>query len=155
MKRTHMTSEPELTLRKTKPVTQSGPCYKPKGLWYAIDNAWVDWCESEMPGWVQPYIYTFDILVDNNMLCLDTIELVRQFSKAYGRQVYRHLREIDWVQVTKDYDGVEFNPYFYDQRFASDTLWYNGIDVPSGVIFNTDIVQNLKRKNLKRTRVPI
>lgn len=142
--RTHMTEEPNLKLIKAHPIDQTSHTFKPKGLWYAIGDAWVDWCKSEMPDWVAPYIYTFDILVENNMLCLNTRELVKKFSEQYGREVFKHLREINWKQVNKDYDGVEFNPYFYDQRFESDTLWYNGIDIPSGVVFNTDIIQNFK-----------
>ncbi len=147
--RTHMTSELNLKLIKTDPVDQKNYTFKPKGLWYAIGDAWIDWCKSEMPDWIQLYMYTFNILANNNMLYLNTPELVKEFSKQYGREVFRYLREINWKQVNKDYDGVEFNPYFYDQRFAMDTLWYNGIDVPSGVIFNTDIIENLKCHDLK------
>ena len=28
---------------------------KPKGLWYGIDNEWLDWC-NEMPGWIHQQI---------------------------------------------------------------------------------------------------
>ena len=30
---------------------------KPSGLWYGIDDSWIDWCIREMPDWVGPYIY--------------------------------------------------------------------------------------------------
>ena len=142
---THMTKDPNLVLRKAEPIDQIDKTFKPMGFWYAIGNVWIDWCTSEMPDWVASYIYTFDILVDNNMLYLNTRETVYEFSQKYGKQVYGHFREVDWQQVTEEYDGVEFNPYFYNQRFATDTLWYNGIDVPSGVIFNTDIILNINR----------
>jgi hypothetical protein len=143
--RTHMTDQENLELFNANPIDQSGKTFKPTGLWYAMGSSWVDWCSSEMPEWVQPYIYTFDILVETNMLYLNTRKAVRNFSTKYGWTLHRHIRQIDWCQVNRDYAGVEFNPYFYDQRFSANSLWYNGIDVPSGVIFNTDIIRNFKR----------
>ena len=142
--KTHMTKESDLALRKTTPQDQGGQTFKPKGLWYAIGDAWLDWCGSEMPDWVAPYIYTFEILVDNNILFLNTIELVQEFTKQYRVELFKGYYNIDWGQVTKHYDGVEFNPYFNGIRFNPNLMWYSGIDVPSGVIFNTDIVTNLR-----------
>ena len=140
-----MTNEAKLDLIKTDPIDQVGQFLKPKGFWYAIGNAWIDWCASEMPDWIHRYFYVFSIKPGSNMLCIDRPQMIHEFSKRYGVNTYYNLREINWIQVNKDYDGIEFNPYFYDQRFAIDSLWYNAIDVPSGVIFNTDIIQNLKR----------
>ncbi len=145
-----MTNESSLKLIKIHPTNQNRHSFKSKGLWYAIGNAWLDWCKSEMPGWVTTYMYTIDISIKNNILHLNTRESVKKFSKQYGIEVWGRLREINWEQVNEDYDGVEFNPYFYDQKFALDTLWYSGIDVPSGVIFNTDIIENMNKVSLNK-----
>ena len=138
--RTHMTNLLDIQLIKVHPADQSKYSFKPKGFWYAIGNAWIDWCKSEMPDWINPYVYTINILTENNMLYLDSKESVILFTERYEKEIVPHYKGIDWEQVNKDYDGVEFNPYFYDIRFSFDHLWYSGIDVPSGVIFNTDII---------------
>lgn len=151
-----MTDEPNLSLYKTHPVDQLNITFKAMGFWYAIGDAWIEWCRGEMEEWIDPYLYTFSFKEGSNILMLDTEKKVRQFHNDYShdrfglKQEFKlSFREMNWEQVNKDYDGVEFNPYFYDLRFDFDLLWYNGIDVASGVIFNTDVVCNLERHKTK------
>ena len=149
--RTHMTSIQNLLLTKTTSSDQRSTDLKARGLWYAIDNAWLDWCASEMPHWIAKYVYTFEIKESANMLVLNTKEAVNTFAKEYGNELNRYLHCIDWAKVNSEYDGIEFNPYFYAMRFGPNTMWYNGIDVPSGVIFNTDIIVDLTCQEITDT----
>jgi len=150
---THMSEHSKIKLRRTLPSHHNECRWKPLGFWYAIGTSWWEWCSSEMEDWVAPYIYTFDFLVDNNMLLLNTPEAVVLFNTMYGINPLEHIDKryfnIDWAQVNRDYDGVEFNPYFWQLRHDDFKLWYSGIDVPSGVVFNTNIIQNLLRHDTK------
>ena len=148
--RTHITKDRSLQLFRKTPKDQEQYSIKPVGFWYAIGSSWIDWCRSEMPRWMSPYLYTFDLAPEINLLVLDTPQSVRDFTNRYGSSPWKeipHWKAIDWSMVCRDYDGLEFNPYLYSLRMEN--LWYSGIDVPSGVIFNTDMVVNLKRNYTK------
>lgn len=143
-----MTSDRKLVPRITHPADQEDRYFKPEGLWYAMGLAWVKWCVSEMEHWVDGYTYTFELAKNNNMLFLQTPGAIQEFARDYA-YVYDYgvikIHNINWKRVNQDYDGVEFVPYFRELRFGHDFMWYNGIDVPSGVIFNANIITNIKR----------
>lgn len=132
--------------------------YKPKGLWYALGDAWLQWVRSEEPGWEQPYNYKIEVNL-NRMIVLDTIQKVKLFShtKVFGvydtylnSSNHKYSDEfkkmnvvIDWPYICKKFSGIELNPYFYELRF--DYLWYNGWDVPSGCIWRKDAIKKITR----------
>ena len=35
--------------------------FKPSGLWYSIDNEWVEWCKDNMDHWIKPFNIEIDI----------------------------------------------------------------------------------------------
>jgi hypothetical protein len=152
IERTHMTKNRSLQLTRKTSVDQKNSTFKPVGLWYGIGNAWIDWCMDEMPHWIAPYLYTFDLHPDINLLTVDSVEAIRSFTDRYETHPWKEIPHwilIDWGRVCEEYDGIEFNPYLYNMRFDIHHTWYNSIDVPSGVIFNTDMVVNLKRHYTK------
>lgn len=148
MERTHMTIMSDLELTKPKIPGPGQYAFKPEGFWYAFGNSWVEWCQGNMEHWLKPYTYTFDLVEPNNILLIDSKDALMSFMDQFG-DVYHSawsLPYVKWDEVQKACDGVEFNPYLYGEtRFKLHLTWYNGIDVSSGVIFNTDLVQNLKR----------
>lgn len=152
IERTHITKDRSLQLVRRTPADQENGALKPIGLWYGIGNAWIDWCLDEMPHWIAPYLYTFDLHPDIYLLKINTKGSIYEFTDRYGSSPWKeilHWKVIDWGRICEEYDGIEFNPYLYSMRFDMKCNWYNGIDVPSGVIFNTDMVLNLKRHYTK------
>jgi hypothetical protein len=115
--------------------------FKPHGFWYSIGYSWLNWVKSEMPdfyGYKKP-IYVFEIDTNKcNILKLSTFEEIADFHKKYSSA---DNKLIDWFEVSKKYDGIEFNPYIYKAR--SSFMWYYSLDVESGCIWN---MNNLEYK---------
>lgn len=146
IQRTHMTEDPNLKLFNMGPEDQKGFNLKPKGFWYAIGDAWIEWCRGNMPEWESPYTYTFELCETSNILYLDTPDKVDNFTEEFSVESIPGIcYTMNWERISRKYDGVEFNPYFYGKRFDHNRLWYNGIDVPSGVIFKINCIKNIER----------
>lgn len=115
---------------------------KPYGLWYAIGDSWLKWCISEEPGWIGKYIYEIKLNPQANILFIKNEESVFFFSKKYARKdnnsFFPKSIFINWGKVMKDYDGIEINPYFRKLRHNYNLMWYNGWDIPSGCIWNSN-----------------
>jgi len=110
------------------------PNIKPNGLWYSCGSEWDDWCESEMPDWIDraPHVYNLQIN-PSNMLIIRTGEELEAFNEEFGSG---DIPLIDWKKVAEQYDGIEICPYQWDYRLANNFLWYYGWDVASGCIWN-------------------
>jgi hypothetical protein len=125
---------------------------KPRGLWYSIGKEWINWCNSEMPGWISKYNHILDIDT-SRILIISTGEDVKRLERKYqGREQEfekwgnRYIT-IDWDRLSRDFDGIEIRNY-YDIRFSRDeesrfsetpwheNLWFGFWDVPSGCIWN-------------------
>ena len=50
---------------------------------------------------------------------------------------------IDWIKVSKQYSGIEINPYQHSNRYTS--MWYYGWDVASGCIWKNDLIKNITK----------
>lgn len=138
MKRFHLAQRP-LKFKKNKKYKQQ-KTLKPEGFWYAIDNAWIEWCRSEMPEWEHEYLYEIILGPKTNLLYISNYKELIEFTNDYqvktpepfiGRCVNYN---INWPLVAFKYDGIEINPYIYEARFK--LLWYYGWDVASGCIWN-------------------
>ena len=121
---------------------------KPTGFWYGIDNAWIDWCESEMPEWVTPHRYKLDIDM-SKVLVVDTIEKMRDMNKhVVNTDEYFHKfnYDIDWTYFDKKgYKGIEIPRYMYELRMNHDFFWYYSWDVASGCIWDTSIIKSITK----------
>ena len=149
-------------IEKIKNSEQKNTVFKPNGLWYSIGNKWVEWMEMEDFGKICCYLYviepteytTLNKPDKNKVLLIDTIDKVIQFSKKYKKQNnYEHVL-INWKEVAKDFGGIEFNPYFsfVDHKKLKNILWYTTLDVPSGCIWNKNLIKIkllLENKNKK------
>ena len=125
------------------PIKQRNRCPKPKGLWYAIGNEWIDWVRSEMPHWEGDYIYKLD-LNSTKILFLETYDDIEKFTRKYkididysGVDVF----DINWKEVSENYSGIEISPYQSSVRHKM--LWYNGWDVASGCIWKKDGIESI------------
>jgi hypothetical protein len=85
MKRIHITRKGPLTFDKTRryAVNRDRMLFKPAGLWYGIDDAWKEWCESESMDWIGGETYEVS-LGKSNMLVLNTVNDIRQFTEEYN-----------------------------------------------------------------------
>ena len=134
--RIHMSKTP---FELEKRVFTQRATMKPNGFWYGFGNEWIDWVRSEMPDWEGKYIYEVDI-GNTNVLKIDTHFDLMKFHRKYAeRKNVAHDDMIDWIQVAKEYDGIEINPYQYEAR--NQYMWYYGWDVASGCIWNLNNVK--------------
>ena len=104
----------------------------PYAVWYGIGKQWLQWMSFNKPDWIDNYNAVFEIQVDD-VLLLDTPDKVDHFDEMAGVKDKGH-EMINWNLVATQYKGVEFNPYFHSLKF--NFMWYSGIDIASGVIFD-------------------
>ena len=144
-RRTHNTivSELDLTRKYARQGAAKFPL-KPVGLWYGIDDEWLEWCKGNMEDWVRPN--DFEIEIRESRICLlDTYAKITAFSHGYRTKQYG-ITQIDWEGVTKNYSGIEINPYdCYDLRFHLDFMWYYGWDCASGCIWDLSVIEEVKK----------
>jgi hypothetical protein len=105
---------------------------KPPGMWYALGDAWLDWCRTEQPGWV--HRFTSEVELDTSSMLM--ISDVDQFDAFDHRWHIDDYPEINWPGVMETYSGLEISPYLHERRLES--LWYYIWDCASGVIWRPD-----------------
>ncbi len=110
--------------------------FKPKGLWYGLGFSWLEFVKNQAPEIYGSnkdfYVYEFNTS-KCNILKLSNIDDIIKFTKLYGTG-----KEIDWFEVSKKYDGIEFNPYINQGRKF---VWYYTVDVASGCIWNGNKIE--------------
>jgi hypothetical protein len=132
------------------------PEWKPRGLWYGIDDAWLSWCESEQPNWIGKSFWKLDV-DESKMLLLSPGDL-EGFTKEYltapswagmRPKEYALLKKlssatdwIDWPRVAKRYSGIEIKPYSWKHRMS--LMWYYGWDCASGCIWRADALRGFE-----------
>lgn len=116
---------------------------KPSGLWYGIDYAWLEWCESES---FCSYKYTYKLDVDESkLLILPTVDAILAFNAEYAAPAFYGWHTIDWPRVALKYGGIEIAPYQWDLRFNNRTRWYYGWDIASGCIWDASLVKSITK----------
>jgi hypothetical protein len=141
---------------------------KPTGLWYSYYGNWYNWALDGLPEMLFKYNHKIEIKKDslisirkkdiNKILLLDNKKDVITFSKRYGVNKFNNgFIYIDWNFVSKDYGGIEFNPYLKEDYDIMDYIWYSSIDVSSGciwnlsyIISNTELVYEKRKKEYVR-----
>ena len=108
---------------------------KPKGLWYACDKDWKEWVQSRNPSWASGYQHKYLLEVNLNRMCVIRIKQeLWMFTGKYGIEIGGE-DAIDWVAVSKDYDGIEICPFQSSERLR--VHWYYPWDVGSGCIWGS------------------
>lgn len=141
---------------------------KPKGLWYSLGDGWLNFDNYEQTDKCEykGYLYTVEIDEDvfinisqvsnkNKILRLNSMNDRKIFYQKYKR-INISLRTdgvlgpdlglifqlINWVQVSNDYAGLEIPDINRSNQL--DSRWCYGWDVPSGCIWNTNIINYFK-----------
>jgi hypothetical protein len=126
--------------------------YKPRGLWYACGDAWIDWLRLNSR-WDLAYAnYLYEIQINESVLKITSKSDFIKFSKIYDikRELYTDVT--NWRKVQQDgYTGIEVCPYDKQWRWDWDKeeekiiggMWFNTWDAASGCIWDTSGVQNI------------
>ena len=108
---------------------------KPKGLWYACDKDWKERVQSRNPSWASGYQHKYLLEVNLNRMCvIRKKQELWMFTGKYGIEIGGE-DAIDWVAVSKDYDGIEICPFQSSERLR--VHWYYPWDVGSGCIWGS------------------
>jgi len=150
MIRTHVSRRPI----ELDNVIREQDTFKPRGLWYQIDNSWEDWCQSEMPDWIDKITNKYQLELDmTNVLVLSTIEEMTAFTHKYRHSydgtISRFRWYINWDMVASDYKGIEIPFYLWPLRMHEDFHWYYSWDVASGCVFDPSIIKTFKEITIK------
>jgi hypothetical protein len=125
---------------------------KPSGIWYAIDNDWIDWCSSEIPHWIGRYQQVLQI-DHSRILVLKSIDDIKTFISKYKVEPHPLLKfmwYINWKAVASEYAGIEIHNYReikwgegYDfNRYQDLGLWFSAWDVSSGCIWDLSAIRS-------------
>ena len=155
MERTHMSSANSLDLTTKYYPARSSPL-KPTGLWYSINNEWLEWCSGNMPDWVKGWSYLLEMDM-SDILILSTTKDLKEFNDAYMKKLSQYCYSIDWWKVSRDYPGIEIQKYHHLKWMSdknlndfSQLLWLYGWDVSGGCVWDLSLVKAAKRKRTNR-----
>lgn len=149
MKRLINTDNRQLNL--SKKYTQEMDM-KPRGLWYSIDNEWLDWCKGNefytAKGLIEIEIDTTQIMV------IQTRQQLDLFIDKFGYNLTSRVKYIDWQKLATVHSGVEFRD-FYKIRSGFRSLldlptWYYALDCSSGCIWDLSIIKSQNYKDLPK-----
>jgi hypothetical protein len=140
----HRCDQAYLTLEQF-PKGQSHNPFKPRGLWYGIDDSWLHWVQEEMPHWLPRYKYCYEFELDYSDILI--ARKISDIIPLYEDPILKKLDiEIpDWNRIKEKYKGIEYRNYSKDYRNHTAIFW-DGIDCSSGVIWDTSCIKNFKRK---------
>jgi len=147
---THTTNKTKITLKKYQQKNiEEG--FKPNGFWYSIDGDWEEWLRGE--DWLDRLgnqEFKFELNYKSIYVIEDMKDLLH-LDKEYGFNLIPEsptsdIRQIDWVKLAKDYNGIEFRNYRSmrsavmwgntEERLYIKLLWFTAIDCESGCIWN-------------------
>jgi len=140
MKTYFMSKEP-FDLSKFKPISNGDSYFlnKPKGgLWTSPTHDWLDWCNSEEPGWITNY-FELDIDEQNLLQIFDEpslreLELVQDLSTSYKNHM------IDYESLVKQgYSGIWVKAR--QMRWCAKPNFY-AWDCETILIFDSSIIQS-------------
>src|ERR1035437_8747746 len=127
--------------------------HKPHGLWYQINNSWINWCKSNWSN--RACENNIKIQLDlKSILIINTAKKLKDFNNKYKVTLFaipEHNLEfniIDWNKVKKDYKGIEIRNYHKNKNmgftfFSISFEWFLGWDVDSGCIWDLSAVKKI------------
>jgi hypothetical protein len=135
--------KPITSFRNVKQINGSSWA-KPKGLWYACGDDWKRFLQSKHPQYASA-VYNYKYLLDvnlNRMCVIRTKEEMEEFHRKYSfrAEIYDRVpNAIDWVAVSRDYEGIEICPYQHKFRtkFKKEYSWYSVWDIASGCVWGS------------------
>lgn len=137
-------------------VTQRENSVKPVGIWYGINDAWMEWCAGEQQNWFCPYIYEIKTK-KSKILTIENVAQFERFEDKYtmsclsGIQGFPAIRnptnlrlfdgQIDWIKLSSEFSGLEIPNYLWEKRLNS--MWYYGWDCASGCVWDEDGIKEI------------
>lgn len=144
----HWTNKP---IDKLEPRNYIQQHFKPSGFWFSKDKEWLEWClEESMFIGENSYCYQLDIDM-KNFIQIDTFDKLIQFQELYEQKHGINKNYIDWNKIKEKYDGIFFDNYKQIKlecnklRLLNKLIWFYGIDVSSGCIFNVDCIKGFTK----------
>lgn len=138
---------------------------KPNGLWYGMGTSWINWVKMEMPDWEKKHAY--ELVINERyresglFMKITTLDHLYEFQHFYKanhpiNKASDKVYLIDWEQVANNgYFGIEIAPF--RREAAMRMPWYYGWDVPSGCIWKTKIIDDLRplggQQNLSNQKI--
>ncbi len=146
MMRLHNTSNDQINLKAKYTQEES---WKPRGLYWGIDNEWLEWCSSEMPECVEQYNFSLEIN-ESDIYQVHNIESLLIFTKEFTITKYYN---INWEAVALKYKGFEIINYHsllhLKNQYLTDytNLWIYGWDVNGGCVWDLSAVKFVEKVN--------
>lgn len=146
MNLSHFSSKP---IEKIESASQEkSRWHKPSGFWVSVDGEhdWPSWCELEnFTATGEQYHYGVSISPAANVLHLKSEDEIRMFHAKYILPYKnKFMAHIDWLSVSKKYDGLIIAPYCWPLRLDSDVNWYYSWDCASGCIWNAEAIDGME-----------
>ena len=127
--------------------------YRPNGIWFSVDNSWIDWCSENHHGnSISDFAYelTFD---ETDILKITELEDLKITHMRYNTP-----KGFDWTNIYLEYDGfviqnhkkiaeeneqsIRENEYINSPRSANAKYsWFYGLDCSCGCIWNIEAIQ--------------
>jgi hypothetical protein len=120
---------------------------KPRGLWYACGDEWLQWTASNAPERFAGYRHLYRLMLDPaRMLRIKDEEGLRALDRESGVDVGENprlrLRMVDWQRVAARRSGIEICPWIYTLR--DEIEWYAPWDVAGGCIWDADAIRGIE-----------
>jgi len=149
----HFTKLEEFYLRSR--AQKKEPDMKPKGFWVSDESefGWSDWCEREGFRLGIHHMHKVTLAENANILHIKNVKEITDFNEAYSKPLYpdaKYAIAIDWLQVSKIYQGIIITPYLHEVRLEPKFMWYYGWDCASGCIWNKKAIKELKYESDKK-----
>lgn len=111
---------------------------KPNGLYFSKG----DWIFHEIRNIGDSSIYASKVDF-TNIVMINTVDQALKFENDYGYIDINGYTYIDWIQVSKKYDGFVLCPIIptvNNYEFMQDHFWLHGYDVCTLVLWNLDSI---------------
>lgn len=138
--RLHMSMEPQVKFNQSRVRPQVYREHKPRGLWYGINDSWLEACQGIWSDWDELYVHKLE-LRNERILVLDSENALRQFTQKFGLGMTwdpSYIRGVDWPRVAASWGGIEVTTYAWD--VADKFPWLLGWDAASGCVWSEDVV---------------
>jgi hypothetical protein len=156
MIRTHITDNKTL-LCDRQYIQDNEYSKKPNGLWYSIDDQWLEWCNGK-PDWIRKYRYTLEIDLSRFIVIDGPFSLgifLHRFSAYETLTPSLKLSFIEWEKVQENYDGIEIINYFRLRSMPGSIYypWLLSWDVSGGCVWNLEALRGFKRSKICRKQL--
>ncbi len=151
--------------------TSKSPIDKPEGLWYSLKWYWIenlsvgmryyeiDYTKKDKKVYTldnEEYLYKIELQKNvhtnindskglNKILLLKKYKDCKKFYDKYKYEESSHPKRkwIEWKKVYMDYGGIELADIHLEKSQIKE--WFFAWDVPSGCIWNKDLIKNFER----------